>query len=93
MDGVADIAHETQDLHVAVLPEIGAGTASVALLAINPVIGIGTFLAQLFLRDPLMRAFTFEYNITGGWTDPVVTKLNHKTEAPAANMPDLSSRR
>jgi uncharacterized protein (TIGR02099 family) len=93
MDGVADIAHETQDLHVAVLPEIGAGTASVALLAINPVIGIGTFLAQLFLRDPLMRAFTFEYNITGGWTDPVVTKLNHKTEAPAANTPDLSSRR
>ncbi|GAC1333665.1 MAG: hypothetical protein NVSMB28_30680 [Collimonas sp.] len=90
MDGVADIAHETQDLHVAVLPEINAGTASVALLAINPVIGIGTFLAQLFLRDPLMRAFTFEYNISGGWTDPVVTKLDHKTEAPAANAPDLS---
>jgi len=93
MDGVADIAHETQDLHVAVLPEISAGTASVALLAINPVIGIGTFLAQLFLRDPLMRAFTFEYNITGAWTDPVVTKLDHKTEAPAATTPDLSSGR
>lgn len=93
MDGVADIAHETQDLHVAVLPEISAGTASVALLAINPVIGIGTFLAQLFLRDPLMRAFTFEYNITGAWTDPVVTKLDHKTDAPAATTPDLSSGR
>ena len=93
IDGVADIAHETQDLHVAVLPEINAGTASVALLAINPVIGIGTFLAQLFLRDPLMRAFTFEYNISGAWTDPVVTKLDHKTEAPAATTPDLSSGR
>ncbi|WP_230414210.1 YhdP family protein [Collimonas silvisoli] len=93
MDGVADIARETQDLHVAVLPEINAGTASVVALAINPVIGIGTFLAQLFLRDPLMRAFTFEYNITGGWTDPVVTKLDHKTEVPAATTPDLSSGR
>jgi uncharacterized protein (TIGR02099 family) len=90
MDGVADIARETQDLHVAVLPEINAGTASVVALAINPVIGIGTFLAQLFLRDPLMRAFTFEYNITGGWTDPVVTKLDRKTEVPAASTPDLS---
>ncbi|MDB5768763.1 MAG: putative exported protein [Collimonas fungivorans] len=93
MDGVADIARETQDLHVAVLPEINAGTASVVALAINPVIGIGTFLAQLFLRDPLMRAFTFEYNITGGWTDPVVTKLDHKTETPTASTPDLSSGR
>ncbi|HWW03748.1 YhdP family protein [Collimonas sp.] len=90
MDGVADIARETQDLHVAVLPEINAGTASVVALAINPVIGIGTFLAQLFLRDPLMRAFTFEYNITGGWTDPVVTKLDHKSDVPAANTPGLS---
>ncbi|WP_240950428.1 YhdP family protein [Collimonas pratensis] len=93
MDGVADIARETQDLHVAVLPEINAGTASVVALAINPVVGIGTFLAQLFLRDPLMRAFTFEYNITGGWTDPVVTKLDHKTETPTASNPDLSSGR
>ncbi|WP_230411552.1 YhdP family protein [Collimonas humicola] len=92
MDGVADIARETQDLHVAVLPEINAGTASVVALAINPVIGIGTFLAQLFLRDPLMRAFTFEYNITGGWTDPVVTKIDHKADAPAAT-PELSSGR
>lgn len=94
MDGVADIARETQDLHVAVLPEINAGTASVVALAINPVIGIGTFLAQLFLRDPLMRAFTFEYNVTGSWTDPVVTKLDHKTDAaPAETTPALSSGR
>lgn len=93
MDGVADIARETQDLHVAVLPEINAGTASVVALAINPVIGIGTFLAQLFLRDPLMRAFTFEYNITGGWSDPVVTKLDHKGETPVATTPDLTSGR
>ncbi|MFJ2987682.1 YhdP family protein [Collimonas sp. NPDC087041] len=92
IDGVADIARETQDLHVAVLPEINAGTASVVALAINPVVGIGTFLAQLFLRDPLMKAFTFEYNISGAWTDPVVTKLDHKSEAPASS-PDLSSGR
>ena len=81
MAGSADIAKETQNLHVAVLPEINAGAASLAVLAINPVVGIGTFLAQLFLRDPLMRAFTFEYDITGPWSDPVVKKLAHK-DAP-----------
>ncbi len=80
IDGTADIAQETQNLHVAVIPEVNAGAASVVYaLAINPVIGFGTFLAQLFLRDPLMRAFTFEYQITGSWKDPTVTKLEHKS--------------
>jgi uncharacterized protein (TIGR02099 family) len=77
MDGSADLVRESQDLHVAVIPEINVGAASVLYaLAINPVIGIGSFLAQLFLRDPLMRAFTFEYEITGPWADPKVVKLS-----------------
>lgn len=79
MDGSADISKESQNLHVAVIPEVNAGTASVLYgLAVNPVIGLGTFLAQLFLRDPLARAFTFEYQITGPWNDPTVTKLDGK---------------
>ena len=82
MDGTADIAHESQSLHVAVIPEINVGTASVVYaLAVNPVIGLGSFLAQLFLRDPLMRAFTFEYRITGPWNAPEVVKVNRRTGA------------
>jgi uncharacterized protein YhdP len=81
MDGTADIARETTNLHVAIIPEINAGAASIVYgLAVNPVIGLGTFLAQLFLREPLMRAFTYEYQITGAWKDPVVTKLAKKTD-------------
>jgi uncharacterized protein YhdP len=79
IDGSADIAKETQDLHVAVIPEINAGTASVVYaLAVNPVIGLGTFLAQLFLREPLARAFTYEYQVTGSWKEPQVTKIDNK---------------
>ncbi|MCU6435522.1 TIGR02099 family protein [Undibacterium sp. Jales W-56] len=79
MDGTADIVNESQHLHVAVIPEINAGTASVVYgLAVNPVIGLGTFLAQLFLREPLARAFTYEYMITGEWKEPTVTKIDHK---------------
>lgn len=89
MDGSADIAKESQNLHVVVIPEINAGAASVAYaLAVNPVIGLGTFLAQLFLREPLARAFTFEYQITGPWKDPAVTKLETKSgAAPAGAKP------
>jgi uncharacterized protein (TIGR02099 family) len=84
IDGTADIAKEAQNLHVVVIPEINVGAASVVYgLAVNPVIGVGTFLAQLFLRDPLMKAFTFEYQVTGPWKEPVVTKLARKPANPA----------
>ena len=52
MEGSADVERETQDLRVVVVPEINAGTASLAYAFINPAIGLGTFLAQYFLRKP-----------------------------------------
>jgi uncharacterized protein (TIGR02099 family) len=87
IDGTADIAKESQNLRAVVIPEINAGAASVAYaLAINPVIGVGTFLAQLFLREPLARAFTFEYTITGPWSDPNVIKVDRKTGQGNSNL-------
>jgi uncharacterized protein (TIGR02099 family) len=89
MDGLIDIAKESQDLHVVVIPEINAGAASLVYgLIVNPVVGLGSFLAQLFLRDPLMRAFTVEYQVTGPWKEPAVKKLERKPE----NSPAVTGR-
>jgi len=77
MEGRADIARETQDLRVVVVPEINAGTASLAYAAINPAVGLGTFLAQWFLRKPLMEAGTREFHVTGRWDDPKVEQVPH----------------
>ncbi len=79
MEGKADLAHETQDIQVVVIPEINAGTASLVASVINPAIGVGTFLAQVFLRQPLIRAATQEFHIDGTWADPRITKLARKT--------------
>ncbi len=78
MEGSADIAQETQDLKVVVVPEINAGTASLIATVINPAIGLGTFLAQYFLRRPLMEAATQQFHIDGSWADPRVTKVEKK---------------
>ncbi len=78
MEGSADIAKETQDLKVVVVPEINAGTASLIATVINPAIGLGTFLAQYFLRRPLMEAATQQFHIDGSWSDPKVTKVEKK---------------
>ena len=86
MDGSADIARETQNLKVVVVPEIDAGTAALVATVINPAIGLGTFLAQYFLSKPLSEAATQEFRIEGTWSDPKITKI------PRAANPDASGR-
>ncbi|HTT10889.1 MAG TPA: YhdP family protein [Burkholderiaceae bacterium] len=85
IEGSSDLRAETQNLHVLVLPEINAASASLvyALLA-NPAIGLGTFVAQLLLRDPLSKAFSFEYDVTGSWRDPTVKRLEHPAASNSA---------
>lgn len=81
MDGQADLARETQDIRVVVVPEINAGTASLIATVINPAVGLGSFLAQLFLRRPLMEAATQEFHVEGTWVDPKVVRVSRRAAA------------
>ncbi len=81
--GQASLAQETQALEVAVRPEINAGLASLAYAAIaNPAIGLGTFLAQFVLRQPLQQLLSYEYRISGSWADPQVVEYRRAADAP-----------
>ncbi len=83
MEGSSDIARETQNLRVLILPEVDAGTASLlAGIALNPAIGLSTFLAQLVLKQPLSRVNTQEFSIDGTWSDPKVTKISSSSATP-----------
>ena len=83
MEGSSDIARETQNLRVLILPEVDAGTASLlAGIALNPAIGLSTFLAQLVLKQPLSRVNTQEFSIDGTWNDPKVTKITSHSATP-----------
>ncbi len=87
MDGTADLSRETQDIKVVVVPEINAGTASLIATAINPAIGLGSFLAQLFLRRPLMEAATQEFRVDGTWVDPRIRRVDRKGAVAAGAEP------
>ncbi len=76
IEGRADIGRETQDLKVVVVPEINAGTASLYVATINPLIGLTSYLAQSILAKPLIRAGTSEFHVDGTWSDPRVTKVD-----------------
>jgi uncharacterized protein YhdP len=74
--GTANLASETQDLRVRVVPSIGDSAAVAAGLAlVNPVIGLGALVAQRVLKDPIGQMLAFEYQVTGSWDDPKVERL------------------
>lgn len=81
MSGTADLAHETTNLHVLVKPDINAGAASLGVAVINPVIGLATFAAQFLFKDKISQALSFEYNVTGPWAKPEVTKIDRNGNA------------
>ncbi|QBE67149.1 TIGR02099 family protein [Pseudoduganella lutea] len=91
MAGMADIANESTNLHVVVIPELNFGTAPlVYALAVNPVIGLGSYLAQLFLSQPMMKALTYQMQVTGPWKAPVMTKLDtSRLDSGSLATPDL----
>lgn len=88
MEGRADLARETQDLRVLVVPEINAGTASLAYAVVNPAVGLGTFIAQWLLRRPLTLAGTREFRVTGPWADPQVEPVERQ---PGTTLPDIDA--
>ena len=80
MTGEVDLNRETQRLLVRILPTVGD---SVSLLgfAAGPAVGIGAFIANKLLREPLDKLVSFEYNVTGTWVDPSVTKVGESKPA------------
>jgi uncharacterized protein YhdP len=72
--GSVNLEDQTQNLVARVLPEINAGGASIAYAAVvNPALGLGSFLVQWALRKPLQEIFASEYDVSGTWSQPVVS--------------------
>lgn len=80
MEGQADIGHETQHLKVLVIPDLNTAGASLLYSAINPVVGLTTFIAQYVLRRPLTESNTQQFEIEGTWDEPKVTRVPFKNE-------------
>lgn len=79
--GDADLARESQNLKVKVQPTLTESVAVGSVLAtgvgaVHPAVGLATYLVQKALRDPVEQLFSFEYAITGSWSDPKVDKLS-----------------
>jgi len=88
MQGKADLARETQDLRVRVVPGLDGTASTFAWILVSPAVGLGTLLAQKILKNPLGQMFAYEYAITGSWDEPKVAKVGivpDPAKAPAGD--------
>lgn len=85
MTGETDLKNETQDLQVAVRPELGGLAAVGAAALAHPVVGAAALVANTVLQKPLNRLFSYRYHVTGTWADPQVGKAG---ETPAGAQPN-----
>lgn len=80
MKGDTDVALETQNLQVRVVPAIGASVSMAGMLLASPVVGVTALIVQKLLKDPLDQIAAYEYSITGSWDNPHVEKIVPKVE-------------
>lgn len=80
MKGSVDLNSETQNLRVRILPTLGDSVSLLGAFAAGPVVGIGSLIVNKVLGNPLDKLVSFEYNVSGTWSDPKVIKVG---EAPA----------
>jgi len=84
MSGAVDLARETQDLKVRIIPSLG-DSAAAALAFVNPLLILPAAIAQRVLKDPLGHIFSFEYAITGTWAEPNVRRTSVDARAVVPN--------
>ncbi|WP_435627038.1 YhdP family protein [Candidatus Ferrigenium straubiae] len=85
MKGRVDLNSETQDLRVQILPTLGDSVSLLGAFAAGPVAGISSLLINKVLGEPLDKLASFEYNVSGTWSDPKVVKAG-KTPVKASNQ-------
>lgn len=73
MRGETNLAEQTQDVLVVVRPSL-SNSVALGVTVLNPIVGAATFVTQKVLGDPLSKLFSYQYHITGTWSDPQVDK-------------------
>ncbi len=81
MNGEVDLAAESQNLRVRIVPALSEGVSIAGSVIGGPVVGAATLFLSKALKDPLGQIAAVEYNVTGSWGEPMVARVG----APAAS--------
>ncbi len=86
--GNTHIPSQNLNFQAAAIPKIEmSGAAVLTGIIVNPVVGLGAFLSQWLLSEPLNRALTAYFSVKGTWDNPLI---NNK---PLPSEEDLKEKR
>ena len=75
--GDTNLTSKNWNLEAAVIPKMDASGAAIAAgIVVNPLVGLGALLTQWILKEPLTRAMTVRYTVSGTWHDPLIQVLD-----------------
>jgi uncharacterized protein (TIGR02099 family) len=80
MNGIVNLAAETQILDVHVRPQLSSAAAVAGAVVISPIVGVAVLLAQKALGDPVEIAASRAYHVTGAWANPRVERIKRESE-------------
>lgn len=79
LSGRTSLLNRNQTLEAAIMPHVDASAAALlAGLTLNPVVGVGAFLGQWLLRQPLAEALAYRYVVKGSWSEPVIERVESR---------------
>jgi uncharacterized protein YhdP len=87
LGGEVSLPQETQSLTLQVVPEVSEGVALAATVFGTPVLGLSTLLLSKLLKNPFGKAVAYEYQVTGSWDNPTVTRLSAPPPKAASSPP------
>ncbi len=85
--GEVSLPMETQALVMHVVPEVSESMALAATVFGTPVLGLSTLLISKLLKNPIGKVVAYEYQVTGSWDNPQVTRISAPPPKAAAATP------
>ncbi len=86
--GDVSLPAETLDLYAVVVPNLDVSGAAIAAgIAVNPIVGVGAFLTQWLLKEPMSRAMTAEYRVRGSFDEPDIEEVETVTGGEKGTLP------
>src|SRR5699024_3395261 len=88
VDGNITLGSAALDLDAVVVPNLDVSGAAIAAgVVVSPVVGLGAFITQWLLKDPLADAMAARYKIRGTLQDPDI-QAETRSKAPPSEEPE-----
>jgi uncharacterized protein (TIGR02099 family) len=92
LKGNSDLDKKLWDMEADVRPQFDmSGAALATAFVVNPIAGLSALATQFLLRNPIEKAMTVKYAVTGPWDDPKLEPRGAPEPVSAPNRASPSS--